>query len=114
VDSRGTPGYRAPELLNPGVYNEKVDIWALGCILYELVKQLPIFDSDSAVYDYSQHPESLGEIPFGGELVGLMLQIEPDKRPSASEIHTRLSELYKNAGDMINWPVELVEGGMHH
>jgi serine/threonine protein kinase len=114
VDSRGTPGYRAPELLNPGVYNEKVDIWALGCILYELVKQLPIFDSDSAVYHYSQNPDSLGEIPFGGELVGLMLQIEPDKRPSASEIHKRLSECYKTAGDKIIWPQKLLQRGIHH
>ena len=36
--SRGTPGYRAPELLSDtkSVFNNKVDIWSMGCILYEL------------------------------------------------------------------------------
>ena len=32
----GTQYYKAPEILNGNVYNNKVDIWALGCILYEL------------------------------------------------------------------------------
>ena len=32
----GTQYYKAPEILNRKVYNNKVDIWALGCILYEL------------------------------------------------------------------------------
>jgi len=34
---RGTPGYRAPELLVQDEYDNKVDIWAVGCILHELV-----------------------------------------------------------------------------
>src|ERR1700732_4876216 len=34
---RGTSGYRPPELLaKDAKYTYKVDIWALGCILYEL------------------------------------------------------------------------------
>src|SRR5271170_1771242 len=36
---RGTPSYRAPELLtftNVATFNDRVDIWALGCILFEL------------------------------------------------------------------------------
>jgi len=32
----GTQYYKAPEILLGKVYNNKVDIWALGCILYEL------------------------------------------------------------------------------
>ena len=119
ADSRGTPGYCAPELLNPGVHDEKVDIWALGCMLYELVTQFPTFASDSAVYHYSQPPESLKEILFGSELVGLMLQIDPDKRPSAGEIHDKLDESYKNTGVLINWALETIvrrinERGIRH
>ena len=36
--ARGTVCYRAPEILaeHERIYNNKVDIWALGCILYEL------------------------------------------------------------------------------
>ena len=32
----GTYYYIAPEILNNGIFNEKSDIWSLGCIIYEL------------------------------------------------------------------------------
>ena len=32
----GTPFYLSPEILEEKPYNEKSDVWALGCILYEL------------------------------------------------------------------------------
>jgi hypothetical protein len=53
-DARGTPGYRAPELLledNYG-YTNKVDIWAMGCILHELVLGVKPFASDFAVLEH--------------------------------------------------------------
>jgi serine/threonine protein kinase len=43
--SRGTTSYRAPELLNHpefGVYNQKTDIFALGCTLFEIICDRPI------------------------------------------------------------------------
>ena len=33
----GTPFYLSPEICEEKPYNEKSDIWALGCILYELI-----------------------------------------------------------------------------
>ena len=41
-----TPCYTAPELFSEdGGYNFKTDLWALGCIMYELaVGQVPFFD----------------------------------------------------------------------
>lgn len=40
VLGRGTPGYRAPELLREehATFNNKVDIWAMGCILYQIIE----------------------------------------------------------------------------
>lgn len=32
----GTPYYMSPEQINESKYNEKSDIWSLGCIIYEL------------------------------------------------------------------------------
>ena len=39
----GTPYYISPEMCEGKVYDEKSDIWALGCILYELFVGFPIF-----------------------------------------------------------------------
>ena len=36
IISKGTPITMAPEIYK-GVYNEKVDIWSLGIIIYKLV-----------------------------------------------------------------------------
>ena len=33
----GADHYIAPEILIKGIYNEKSDIWSLGCIIYELL-----------------------------------------------------------------------------
>lgn len=34
--AKGTSSYRAPEVLREAEFTNKVDIWALGCVLYEL------------------------------------------------------------------------------
>ena len=33
----GTPYYMSPEQINEVAYNEKTDIWSMGCVMYELV-----------------------------------------------------------------------------
>ena len=39
----GSPLYMAPELIKQIPYNEKVDVWALGCITYNLVAGITPF-----------------------------------------------------------------------
>jgi serine/threonine protein kinase len=54
VYSRGTEGYRAPELLlDEPKFSEKVDVWAIGCILYELTMCKKAFPSDLQVRQFS-------------------------------------------------------------
>lgn len=52
--SRGIVGYRAPELLQgEATFTTKVDIWSIGCILYELVFQKEAFHDDWEVIQYA-------------------------------------------------------------
>ncbi|KAI8591974.1 kinase-like domain-containing protein [Geranomyces variabilis] len=39
----GTPFYMSPELISESAYNAKSDIWALGCVVYELCTLEPPF-----------------------------------------------------------------------
>lgn len=44
----GTPYYLSPELCEEKPYNEKNDVWALGCLLYEMCKQTQPFKSNKS------------------------------------------------------------------
>lgn len=39
----GTPNYLAPEMINCEPYNQKADVWAMGCLLYEMAALRPAF-----------------------------------------------------------------------
>src|SRR5436189_2316638 len=58
TQGRGTPGYRAPELIiyPPIGFTHKVDVWAVGCIFYELVMDVRLFGEDYHVLNYHQSP----------------------------------------------------------
>lgn len=43
----GTPYYLSPELCEDKPYNEKSDVWALGCVLYELCTLKHPFDAQN-------------------------------------------------------------------
>ena len=43
----GTPYYMSPEVCRSEPYNWKSDVWALGCVLYELCMLKHAFESSS-------------------------------------------------------------------
>ena len=45
LDHTGTPYYMSPEVCESKPYSYKSDIWALGCILYEMCTRKHAFDS---------------------------------------------------------------------
>ena len=42
----GTPLYMAPELVKQHKYSEKVDVWSLGVIVYQLLSGITPFDGN--------------------------------------------------------------------
>lgn len=43
----GTPYFMPPEVCKGEAYGPKADIWAVGCIIYELVTKKKPFDSEN-------------------------------------------------------------------
>jgi serine/threonine protein kinase len=97
ASARGTEGYFPPEFFAPGdvLYDTKVDIWAMGCILFELVMTKRAFESNSAIFEYRASavlptitPDeyfSQQDLEDTTTCVGRMLKIDPSERPTASE-----------------------------
>ena len=45
-----TVHYRAPEVFERRPYTHTIDVWALGCVLYEMRTQRPLFPREDMVY----------------------------------------------------------------
>ena len=100
----GSNGYRAPELME-GEYTTKVDIWAMGCILYELATGKRAFENDWAVLKYRNSGKNMVTIlddTFDTQLIAIitkhiadMLQIEAPARPSASILSADFVRQYR-------------------
>ncbi|XP_071962809.1 serine/threonine-protein kinase Nek9-like isoform X2 [Antedon mediterranea] len=90
----GTPYYMSPELCKGQQYNAKSDIWAVGCVLYELLTLKKTFDASNAlklVWGIVKNDINIDEISkvFSEAMKGLVCQLlekEPDKRPTAEQI----------------------------
>ena len=88
----GTPYYLSPEICKEKPYNEKSDIWALGCVLYELCTfNHPFESTNQAALINKILKENPKPIPYTfdyyfNEIVKKLLQKNMDKRPSCKLI----------------------------
>lgn len=88
----GTPFYMAPEIINEKDYDEKSDIWSVGCLLYELAALKPPFDATNAVSlankinlgKFARIPAKYSDALV--DAIRLMLQVDPRKRPRVEEL----------------------------
>jgi len=112
TSARGTSGYRAPELTRPQAkYTNKVDLFALGCVFYELFCKRKAFDSDWDIISYDlksrreerQFSFHSAFVPdkfmqrIGVEIILPLLSLTPHARPSAEillKISRRLKFIY--------------------
>lgn len=104
----GTPAYMAPEQLHGDKPTPSTDLYALGCVLYEMLAGRQVFDGPSApvvIYKHLQEqpaPLDRSDLPYGLEwLVCRLLAKESAQRPAdAREVYEQLLGFMGNAGPL--------------
>eukprot|EP00401_Gymnodinium_catenatum_P064811 CAMPEP_0117534824 /NCGR_PEP_ID=MMETSP0784-20121206/40612_1 /TAXON_ID=39447 /ORGANISM="" /LENGTH=654 /DNA_ID=CAMNT_0005331319 /DNA_START=44 /DNA_END=2005 /DNA_ORIENTATION=+ len=93
----GTPYYMSPEVCENRPYTFKSDVWALGCVLYELCMLKHAFSADNLlglVYKIvSDHYEPIPQMYSQAlnALIQRMLEKKAEKRPSVRDL---LADVY--------------------
>ncbi len=110
--ARGTQCYRAPELLSEtSIVSRKSDIWAFGCILFELVFPLKAFKNDFQVFQFaaSRSRPTFPSLPEGidqrsrvylEQSLFSALDIAWWKRPSAQAFVAMMESLSEETTDV--------------
>eukprot|EP00826_Nyctotherus_ovalis_P057446 TRINITY_DN7851_c0_g1_i11.p1 TRINITY_DN7851_c0_g1~~TRINITY_DN7851_c0_g1_i11.p1 ORF type:complete len:250 (-),score=28.70 TRINITY_DN7851_c0_g1_i11:122-871(-) len=91
VEYAGTQAYFAPEVVRERKYGAKIDVWALGCVMYYLATFTHPFYSPyylELIKNIVQRdPEELANYSDDfSALIHKMLSKSPNERPSAKEI----------------------------
>ena len=112
----GTPYYISPELCKDQPYNDKSDVWSLGCVLYELCTLNHPFEGGTQVEIYEKimtqkfkaiSPEYSLELK---KMVDLLLEKDEKKRPKMKDI-LRMKCVIDRA-NIYNINIDLVDNGI--
>ncbi|XP_068021650.1 serine/threonine-protein kinase Nek9 isoform X3 [Melanerpes formicivorus] len=98
----GTPYYMSPELCQGVKYNFKSDIWAVGCVIFELLTLKRTFDATNPLnlcvkIVQGNRAMEVDSTVYSRELIQMVnscLDQDPEKRPTADELleHPLLSK----------------------
>jgi len=105
----GTPYYLSPEICEEKPYNEKSDVWALGCILYELINLKHPFNASNQAALFlkilnGKYEKFSNIYTYSDELLkflDLLLEKDYNKRPSMKDII--LNPIFKNKAKLLGF-----------
>ena len=111
----GTQIYHSPEMLLKKGYDTRVDIWAIGILIFELMVGRPPFKSDAqhSMEDNIVHlrinwPSTMNLL--AKNLVSKLLKLDPDQRPTLKEIleHQFILNYVENPTSRLILPSEVI------
>uniref|UniRef100_A0AAQ5Y7X9 NIMA-related kinase 10 n=1 Tax=Amphiprion ocellaris TaxID=80972 RepID=A0AAQ5Y7X9_AMPOC len=104
----GTILYSCPEVVKNEPYGEKADIWALGCILYQMATLQPPFYSSNMLSLASKIVEAVYEPVEEGafservtEMIRWCLSPDAEQRPDIVAVSSRISDLMMRLMDVL-------------
>ena len=96
----GTPDYLAPEMIRGTGHNEKLDVWTLGVLMYELLHGRPPFSPPKGTKTNKRELQKIieknilsGKVDFNDDIsaaardtIHALMNPAPSERPTAKEI----------------------------
>ena len=106
IQKQTTPAYRPPEmwdLFRRQRVDEKVDVWAMGCLLFRLVYGTLAFDGESSLQVLNGNyrvPAGLDPMPDGNvlKLIRAALTADPAARPTMARLHQATANVGASLG----------------
>jgi len=121
----GTPAFMAPEIILGGEFDQRADVYAIGCVAYYLLTGQPVFEASHPRDLFALHlqaapipPSFRTEMPIPKELDALVLaclEKDPHQRPKDAAAvldklrQCRVPEVWDSDAARIWWERHLVE-----